>query len=93
MLQLTETAAKVFRKILDQPGVEADVVRIVPEEQTDGQMAISVEVVDRPAPTDQPVEAEGVTVVLAPELAPKLDDAVLDAKETEEGADLFLRAS
>ncbi len=30
-------------------------------------------------------------VVVVPELAPQLDDAIIDARETEKGADLFLR--
>ena len=91
MLQLTETAERVFRKILDMPGVDAEAIRIVPEEQQGGQSAISIEVIDRPDPTDRPVIAKGVTVVVASELAPKVDDAVLDARETDGGADLFLR--
>jgi hypothetical protein len=32
-----------------------------------------------------------VIIVIAAELAPALDDAVLDARETDEGADLFVR--
>jgi Fe-S cluster assembly iron-binding protein IscA len=91
MLQITQTAATVFRKILDQPNLDAGAIRLVPAGEQDGHGGISVEAIDQVAPSDAPVEAEGVTVVVAPELASALDDAVLDARETEEGADLFLR--
>jgi Fe-S cluster assembly iron-binding protein IscA len=91
MLQITQTATTVFRKILDQPDMSASAIRIVPAGES-GDLGISVEAVDEPAASDQPVEAEGVTVVVTPELAQALDDAVLDARETDGGADLFLRA-
>jgi Fe-S cluster assembly iron-binding protein IscA len=91
MLQITQTAATVFRRILDQPNVEAEAIRLVPAGAPGDEVNISIEAVDRPAETDQPVEAEGVTVVMASELAPSLEDSVLDARETDGGADLFLR--
>ncbi|MFL5798215.1 MAG: hypothetical protein ACJ77A_09810 [Actinomycetota bacterium] len=72
--------------------MDADVIRIVPAMQPDGQTGISVQAIDRPEPADQVAEAEGVHVVVAPELAPTLDDAVLDARETDGGADLFLHS-
>lgn len=92
MLQITQTATTVFRKILDQPDMNASTIRLVSAGDPGGDLSISVEAVDEPAASDQPVEAEGVTVVVTPELAQALDDAVLDARETDGGADLFLRA-
>ncbi len=92
MLQLTQAASTVFRAILDQPDVEATAIRLAPTGEPGDGLSITVELVDRPAPTDAQAEAEGVTVMVAPELAPALDDAILDARESGEGADLFLRA-
>jgi Fe-S cluster assembly iron-binding protein IscA len=92
MLQISPTAATVFRKILDQPDVDAGAIRLVRAGDPGGELSISIEAVEEPAVSDHPVQAEGVTVVMAPELAPALEDAVLDARETDGGADLFLRA-
>jgi Fe-S cluster assembly iron-binding protein IscA len=91
MLQITQTAETVFRRILDQPNVDAHAIRLVRGGEPGGDVRISVEAIDQPAPTDEPVEAEGLTVVMAPDLASELDEAVLDARETDGGADLFLR--
>lgn len=91
MLQVTQTAATVFRRILDQPNVDAGAIRLVPAGEPGEEFNISIEAIDRPESSDQPVQAEGVTVVMAPELAPALGDSVLDAREIDGGADLFLR--
>jgi Fe-S cluster assembly iron-binding protein IscA len=85
MLQITQTAETVFRRILDQPNVDAHAIRLVRGGEPGGDVRISVEAIDQPAPTDEPVEAEGLTVVMAPDLASELDEAVLDARETDGG--------
>jgi Fe-S cluster assembly iron-binding protein IscA len=92
MLQVTESAVSAFRRILDRDDVEGDAIRIAPTMQGDGQVGITLQAVDQPAPEDAPTAAEGLTIVVAPELAPSLDDAVLDADNTEDGAEFFLRA-
>jgi Fe-S cluster assembly iron-binding protein IscA len=91
MLQVTDTAVTVFRKILAQDNVQGSAIRLAPTVQDDGETGIQVQPIDQPAPTDRPTQAEGVEVVVASELAPALDEAVLDARETDRGADLFLR--
>ena len=96
MLKVTEKARSVFQKLVDGVG-ETDVIRLVPDLQPDGQQGIGIEAVDQPGPTDRATEPEGpedanaVIIVIAAELAPALDGAVLDARETDEGADLFVR--
>ena len=92
MLQITDTAASAFRDILAQDEVEGQAIRLVPERTSDGQGAISLEAIDEPAPADAQAEARGVRVVVAQELASTLDDAVLDAKPSEEGTEFFIRA-
>ena len=91
MLQITDTAASAFREILAQEDVPGQAIRLVPERKSDGQAGISLEAIDEPAPADAQAEAKGVRVVVSPELAPKLDDAVLDANPTEQGTEFFIR--
>ena len=92
MLQITDTAASAFRDILAQDDVKGQAIRLVPERTSDGQGGISLEAIDEPAPADAQAEARGVRVVVAQELASTLDDAVLDAKPSEEGTEFFIRA-
>jgi Fe-S cluster assembly iron-binding protein IscA len=92
MLKITDTAASAFRDILAQDDVKGRAIRLVPERKSDGQGGISLEAVDGPAPADAQAQARGVSVAVAPELAPTLDDAVLDAKPTQQGTEFFIRA-
>lgn len=91
MLQITDTAASVFREILAQEDVPGNAIRIASETQEGGREGISLLAIDEPAPTDAPAEAPGVRVVVAPELADSLEDAVLDARPSEQGPEFFLR--
>lgn len=90
MLQITDTAASVFRDILSKEDVPGNAIRLAPEIQEDGRGGISLQAIDEPAPSDAPAEATGVQVVVAPELADSLNDAILDARPTEQGAEFFL---
>jgi hypothetical protein len=96
MLKVTEKARSVFQKLVDRDD-GTDVIRLVPDLQPDGQQGIGIEAIDQPGPNDRATQTEGpddvnaVIIVIAAELAPALDDAVLDARETDEGADLFVR--
>lgn len=91
MLQITDTAASAFREILAQEDIPGNAIRIASETQEDGREGISLVAVDQPAPTDAPAEAPGVQVVVAPELADSLEDAVLDARPSEQGTEFFFR--
>jgi Fe-S cluster assembly iron-binding protein IscA len=92
MLQVTQNAASAFRNILDREDMTGNAIRIAPTREGDGQLGITLLAIDSPAPGDAATSAEGVQVVVAEELAPSLDDAILDAKETDQGAEFFLRS-
>jgi Fe-S cluster assembly iron-binding protein IscA len=92
MLEITDTAASAFRDILAREEVSGQTIRLVPETRTNGQGGISLEAINEPAPADAEPQAQGVRVVVAEELAPKLVDAVLDAKPTEQGTEFFIRS-
>ena len=92
MLQITDTAASAFRDILDREEVRGQAIRLVPERRSDGEGGISLEAINEPSPADAEAQAQGVRVVVAQELAPTLDDAVLDAKPTEQGTEFFIRS-
>ena len=92
MLQITDTAASAFRDILAREEASGQTIRLVPETRTNGQGGITLEAINEPAPADADAQAQGVRVVVARELAPKLDDAVLDAKPTEQGTEFFIRS-
>ena len=91
MLQVTDAAVSVFRKVLEQGDHEGDGIRLVPNEQPDGRTTVGIETIRQPQPSDEPTDAKGITVVVAPDLAPDLENSVLDAEETSTGADLFVR--
>lgn len=92
MLEVTEAASSAFRTFLDRQDVKGNAIKLVAERSADGETGIGVEPIDRPGPGDIATRSAGVVVVLAPEIAPSLDGAVLDARNTDTGADLFIRA-
>jgi Fe-S cluster assembly iron-binding protein IscA len=91
MLQVTDAAVSVFKKVLRQEPGGAEVIRLVPGRQADGRSSVGIEKITQPGPNDEPAEARGLTIVVAGDLAPDLEDQVLDAQETETGADLVVR--
>ena len=92
MLEVTEAASSAFKTFLDRQDVKGNAIKLVPERSSDGETGIGVEPIDQPGPNDVATRSTGVVVVLAPEIAPSLEDAVLDARTTDTGADLFVRA-
>jgi len=92
MLEVTQKASNAFRTFLDRSDVQGNAIKLVPERNQDGETGIGVQPIEQPDPSDVATSSPGVVVVLAAELAPMLDDAVLDARDTDTGADLFVRA-
>jgi Fe-S cluster assembly iron-binding protein IscA len=92
MLEITEAASNAFRTFLDRDDVKGNAIKLIPERTNEGETGIGVEPIDQPGPNDVATRSTGVVVVLAPEIAPSLDDAVLDARTTDAGADLYVRA-
>jgi hypothetical protein len=91
VLQVTEAAASVLRQAVGPPDVPGSAVRIQPVETPAGQPGISFQPVDSPNEGDAEGQAPGLDVFVAPELSDPLDEAVLDARQTQEGTELFLR--
>jgi Fe-S cluster assembly iron-binding protein IscA len=91
MLQVTDRAVSVFKQVLEKGDHEGDGIRLVQNQQADGRTTVGVEMIEEAAPSDEAAQARGLTVVVAKELAPDLENAVLDAEETATGADLFVR--
>ena len=90
MLQVTDAAVSVFKELLGPAG-SGQAIRIEPVEGPGGETAISFSAVREPREGDAPSKSRDLEVYVAPELAPGLEDAVLDARATEGGAQLFLR--
>ena len=91
MLQVTEAAASVLREAVEPQEVRGTAVRIQPSQTPAGEPAISFQPVGGPQQGDAEGEAPGLDVFVAPELSDTLDEAVLDARQTQEGNELFLR--
>jgi Fe-S cluster assembly iron-binding protein IscA len=91
MLQVTDRAVSVFKKVMEKGNPEAEGIRLVQNQQADGRMTVGVEMIREPEPTDEAAQARGLTIVVQKELAPDLEEAVLDAEETPTGADLVVR--
>lgn len=92
MLEVTDAASSAFRTFLDRDDVKGNLIKLVAERSDDGETGIGVQPIDHPGPNDVATRSTGVVVVLAPEIAPSLEGAVLDARQTDTGADLFVRA-
>jgi hypothetical protein len=97
MLQVTDAAVSILKREVLQEGdplhqdVTASAVRLHTAVTSDAQQAIAIEPVTGPGPGDAPTEAEDLDVFVAPDIAPQLEAAVLDARMTPEGPELFLR--
>ncbi len=86
MLTITENAADVVKKIVDQNVTEPDAgLRISQGE--DEALALSPAVTAQPG--DQVVEEKGAKVFLDEGAALALDDKILDAKVEEDGSVQF----
>jgi hypothetical protein len=91
MLQVTEAAASVLRQAVEPPEVPGTAVRIQPVQTPAGEPGIGFQPVSGPSQGDAEGQAPGLDVFVAPELSDPLDEAVLDAHQTQEGTELFLR--
>jgi Fe-S cluster assembly iron-binding protein IscA len=90
MLQVTDSAATIFRGILDQDDVDGSAIRLAATPSPEpGRAEISFLAVEGPHVGDVEVPAAGVQVYVEPKLADELDDAVLDAQPTQGGGASF----
>jgi Fe-S cluster assembly iron-binding protein IscA len=93
MLQVSDTAAIAFREFLDRDDVPGTAIRLEPAAgpSEDSSAEIRMSAVDAPTKGDVRAAATGVDIFVAPELSEPLDDAILDAEVTPQGAQLVLR--
>ncbi len=92
MLTLTDTATTVVKSIVDKaPQADAAGLRIhgTAEDATN----FTVAVVSAAEPGDAVVENDGARVFLEPNASAALDDKVLDAEVSDEGAVTFALTS
>lgn len=92
MLQVTEAATTAFRAFMAQEAPQAKAIRIQAVSTPEGQSAISFQPAQGPEEGDKSTEAPGLDVFISSELIDPLGQAVLDARETPEGAEVFLRS-
>ncbi|MBI4258933.1 MAG: hypothetical protein HY658_00045 [Actinobacteria bacterium] len=92
MLQVTDAAAAVFRQVLSPERNSTTAIRIHSTMTPEGQPAIAFQPTQGPLPGDAPTAASDLDVYVAEELAQPLSDAILDARETPEGTEMFLRS-
>jgi Fe-S cluster assembly iron-binding protein IscA len=91
MLLVTDQAASMFRDILARNDVQGNAIRLTPEIGDDGAKRIAIMAIDAPDTSDSPTQADGVDVYVAPELAPDLDDSILDTEGDAGGTRLVVR--
>jgi Fe-S cluster assembly iron-binding protein IscA len=90
MLRATDQAAAMFRDILARNDVEGNAIRLTREVGDDGTKRIAIMATDGPRETDTPIQAEGVDVYVAPELAPDLEGSIIDTEGDERGTRLVV---
>lgn len=91
MLQVTDSAAAVFKDILADQGIDVSAIRLTQPEDGDTTGGFEIMAVAQPGQQDVAALSDGVDVYVAPELAPELDHLVLDADRTDEGPAFFVR--
>ena len=93
MLTLTPTASAAVHALLDNPELpDSSGLRLQSQVDASGRPGIGIEVVSAPVDGDQLISAgEGHDVFLAADVAPVLDDQVLDADLDEQRVAFSLR--
>lgn len=85
MLAITEDAAEAITGIVSQvQAPEGSGLRIAPRATEGERAAVDLSLVEGPAEADQVVEEQGARVFVDNQLAPELDDKVLDAAVQED---------
>lgn len=92
MLKISSDAADVLREARQQASIpETYGLRVFAERTTDSGADIGLGFAPGPDEGDEVVEQEGLTVFVANEVAGPLSEAVLDARQGDQGATLVLR--
>ena len=91
MLQVTQAAVSVLRQVIEHPEVPQNAVRIEPVQMPEGEQGIAFQPVNGPQQGDIESDAQGLDVFVAPELSAPLDHSILDARDTPDGTQIFVR--
>lgn len=79
MLAMSSHAAQAITELVSQPGVpDGAGIKLSPQETPEG-VAIELSLVEGPIASDQVVQEGGARLFVAQDLAPELDDKLLDA--------------
>lgn len=91
MLAISPEAAQAITGLVSQPGVpEGAGLRMAPGASPGEPTAVELTLAEGPTPSDQVVEEQGAQVFVDSELAPALDDKVLDATVEQDGVSFTL---
>lgn len=92
MLKISSDAADVLRQARQEASIpDSYGLRVFAERTTDSGADIGLGFAPAPEEGDDVVEEEGLTLFVANEVAGPLSEAVLDARQGEQGATLVLR--
>jgi Fe-S cluster assembly iron-binding protein IscA len=93
MLTLTPTASAAVHALLDDPELpDRSGIRLQSQTDDSGRLGIGIEVVTAPIDGDQLIPAgAGHDLYLSPDVAPVLNDQVLDAELDEQRVAFSLR--
>jgi iron-sulfur cluster assembly protein len=91
MLTVSPEAAQAITGLVSRPGVpEGAGLKMSPRTEPGEPTAIEVSLADSPTESDQVIEEQGAQVFVANELAPALDDKMLDATVEQDGVNFTL---
>ncbi|MGH2451088.1 MAG: hypothetical protein ACRDGE_07440 [Candidatus Limnocylindria bacterium] len=92
MLRISSDAADVLRQTREQAAIpDTYGLRIFAERATDSGADIALGFAPAPDEGDLVSEQEGLTIFVASEVAEPLSEAVLDARQADDGKTLVLR--
>lgn len=91
MLTISSDATQAIKQVVrSSEAGETGGVRLVAKPTDDQQVQVEISFATGPEPGDTEVELEGAKVFLDDQLAPFLDDKVLDAKIEAEGPSFII---
>ena len=96
MLTVTKKAAAILKAAKAAQGAADDAgIRIrkgvMPDESDQDGIAVGIAISDRPAPSDQEFEQEGLRIFLEEELVETLENRTLDVTDADEELKLVFR--
>lgn len=91
-MEVTEAAAAVIQALREREGAPDEAgIRIQAVPGDAGQPTIGMSFESAPDPNDEITEQSGVKVFVEEALTDQLSEAVIDARSTDEGAQLVVR--